>query len=197
MLTWDLVRVLFWILAIGVLGSATTVVTTRQPVLGVLSLIACFVLSSVLWLMLGAEFLSMGLIFVYVGAVMTLFLFVVMMLNQNTVDILENRAKILFLGFLIFAFIAYGLFKVWMPDVVFTEAIKTSIPNVNALGSALYTKYVLSFEVTAMILLVAMLAAISLVFRGRSAHNKHQKISEQVSVVAEDRYELKDLRSKK
>lgn len=190
---WSLTRLLFWIVASGILISATSVVTTKKPVIGVLSLIACFVLGSILWLFLGAEFLSMGLIFVYVGAVMTLFLFVVMMLNQNEVDELKNRNKILALGFLLFVFLAYGLLRVSVPEKVML-VLKANEPNVNILGKVLYTKYLLSFEITAVILLVAMLAAITLVFRGQKQQNKHQNVREQVNVEASDRVELKDLR---
>lgn len=198
MLAWDLTRVLFWLLATGIIGSALTVVLTQRPVIGVLSLISCFVQASIIWMLLGAEFLSLGLIFVYVGAVMTLFLFVVMMLNQTKVDELNNRNRVLLLGVMIFALLAFGLYKAWMPlsSVVQASYVITA-PNVNVLGTSLYTKYLLSFEITALILLVAMLAAITLVFRGKKSDNKHQVVAEQVKVQAKDRFELKDLRSKK
>lgn len=195
-MAWDLARILFWLAASGILGSALVVVMSKKPVVGVLALIACFVQAAILWLMLGAEFLSMGLIFVYVGAVMTLFLFVVMMLNQNFVDPMKNRARVLMLGFMAFVFLAYGLLRVSLPEST-TIAIQTQAePNVDLIGHMLYTKYLLSFEITAMILLVAMLAAIALVFRGQKSSNKHQKISQQVQVNAKDRITLKDLRSK-
>lgn len=196
MQAWDLTRVLFWLVASGILGSALMVVTTKRPVTGVLALIACFVQAAILWLLIGAEFLSMGLIFVYVGAVMTLFLFVVMMLNQNQVDNMKNQAQVLVLGFMVFVFMLYGLSKAAMPHTVNLTLSATTEPNVNLIGKSLYTKYMLSFEITAMILLVAMLAAITLVFRGRKAANRHQKISEQVAVQAKDRFEMVDLRSK-
>lgn len=190
---WDLTRLLFWLLAVGILGSATVVVSTKKPVVGVLSLISCFVQAAIIWLLLGAEFLSMGLIFVYVGAVMTLFLFVVMMLNQNQVDDFSGRVRSLLLGTLMFALITFFMYKTWMPlsspaSYVITE------PNVNILGKTLYTQYLLSFEITAMILLVAMLAAITLVFRGRKSGNKHQTVSEQVRVNKDERLQMKDLR---
>lgn len=193
---WDLTRILFWLVATGVLGSSLMVVLTKKPVIGVLALIACFVQAAILWLLLGAEFLSMGLIFVYVGAVMTLFLFVVMMLNQNQVDEMKNRMKILLLGFFIFAFIAYCLSRTILPNIVDLSTLSNVEPNVNAIGQIMYTKYMLSFEISAMILLVAMLSAITLVFRGRKQKNKHQNISEQVAVKAEDRITMHDLRNK-
>lgn len=197
MADWDLTRVLFWLVATGILGSATSVVITKKPVIGVLSLIACFVQAAILWLLLGAEFLSMGLIFVYVGAVMTLFLFVVMMLNQNQVDHMKNRVQVLILGFFVFVFLAYGLSRTILPSAKDLALPTMAEPNVNVIGKAMYTKYMLSFEVSAMILLVAMLAAITLVFRGRKQANKHQKIAEQVAVNAADRITMQDLRTKK
>lgn len=198
MITFDVARLFFWVVAGTLLLSASMVVAGRRPVLSVVALISCFVLGSVLWLMVGAEFLSLGLIFVYVGAVMTLFLFVVMMLNQESVQVISRRLIIWPISAILFALLSYMIIHQLLSSTVWqTHAIQagsTKIPNIEAIGHVLYTKYLLSFEVAAVILLVAMLAAITLTFRGAMPGSKQQKIADQVNISKDDRFELVDLK---
>ncbi len=197
-MVWDVGRIFFWFVASALLVCATLVVTGRRPVLSVVSLISCFVLGAILWLMVGAEFLSLGLIFVYVGAVMTLFLFVVMMLNQESVQIISRRLIVWPLSAVTFALMSYMiLHKLIGADMVHDHVMYPVLdarPNVEAIGQVLYTQYVLSFEVAAVILLVAMVAAITLTFRGAMPGSKTQKIREQVRASKADRLSLVDLK---
>lgn len=198
MITYDLTRVFFWCVAIALLGSSTIVVTCRRPMLSIVSLIQSFILAAILWMMVGAEFLSLGLIFVYVGAVMTLFLFVVMMLNQEKVAVIRKRLLVWPGAALIFALLSFIMMHALQGSAVWTESDQVGqlnhIPNVEAIGRVLYTQYALSFETAALILLVAMLAAITLTFRGAKPGSKHQKISSQININKADRIELVDLK---
>lgn len=181
--------------------SAICVITAKNPVKGVLFLVLAFVASSVLWMMLEAEFLSLVLIFVYVGAVMTLFLFVVMMLNLDLVSLREGFVRYLPLGVILTAtligFIFYAISPRHFPFSDHSQLIEhaENYSNVKELGSVLYTQYVYPFEIAAALLLVAIIAAISLAFRGRQ-NSKAQKIHQQVSVQKENRYYLVNLGKK-
>lgn len=197
-MVWDAARLFFWIVASTLLVSAGLVITGRRPVLSVVALISCFVLGSILWMMVGAEFLSLGLIFVYVGAVMTLFLFVVMMLNQESVQVISRRLVVWPLSAVVFALMSYMiLHTLFLTDSVHGQILApmvSKVANVEAIGHVLYTQYVLSFEVAAVILLVAMVAAITLTFRGAMPGSKPQKIRDQVHVKKQDRLTLVDLK---
>jgi NADH-quinone oxidoreductase subunit J len=193
---------LFWLFSAILLFSAIMVIFSKHPVRGILFLVLSFVVSSCLWLMLQAEFLALVLIFVYVGAVMTLFLFVVMMLNIDLAPLREGFVRYLPLGLLltivIVGLVAYVLTPHHFPFGTQSQLIMqpANYSNIKQLGSVLYTQYVYPFEIAAALLLVAIIAAISLAFRGRR-DSKAQKISQQVSVRKEDRFYLVNLRAKK
>lgn len=183
----------FWINAIVALIGATFVITAKNPVRAVLSLIVTFLATAVTWLTLDAEFLAMTLILVYVGAVMVLFLFVVMMLDINFTTQQAKFTKWLPIGILL----AIGLFMsiytiIKVPSIMSGHSNEvTTVNNTQMLGSLLFKKYLLQFEMAGMILLTAIIAAIALVFRGPQKR-KTQKISDQVKVDPKNRITLMD-----
>ena len=186
-------QLIFYVFAAVLLFSATMVITVRNPVHAALFLVLAFFNSAVLWIMAGAEFLGIVLVLVYVGAVMVLFLFVVMMLDINVARLREGFIKHLYIGLPV-----AGVMVVQMLLVVGSGAFEpASLPepampipegaaNTPLLGSVLYTVYVLQFELAAVILLVAIIAAVMLTLRRREG-TKHQDPGEQVRVRKEDR----------
>jgi len=178
--------------------SAMAVISAKNPVHSVLYLIMAFLNTAALFLMLGAEFLAMLLIIVYVGAVMVLFLFVVMMLNINFTELRKGFHKYSLIGFLVgFALLMelgliFGV-SMYAPDS-FGRAVQnptpTDLTNTEALGQLLYTDYIYIFQAAGMILLVAMIGAIVLTHRKREGVKK-QNIGEQVSRTAKDAIEVK------
>jgi NADH-quinone oxidoreductase subunit J len=193
---------LFWFFSALLLFSAIMVIFSKHPVRGILFLVLSFVAGASLWMILEAEFLSLVLIFVYVGAVMTLFLFVVMMLNIDLAPLREGFVRYLPLGLILTAIIV-GLVDYVITPHHFPTGFESryithsaTYSNVKELGSVLYTDYVYPFEIASAILLVAIIAAISLAFR-RKRDSKSQNIKEQVSVRKDDRYYVVDMRSKK
>jgi NADH-quinone oxidoreductase subunit J len=193
-------HIVFFVFAIGVIFSASMVVLSRNPVTSALFLVATFVDTAVLWLLLNAEFLALVLIFVYVGAVMTLFLFVVMMLNIDVETLRKGFVKYLPFGIVAVALVV-GLVVTAIGPSHFGALVDPQAPadysNTLALGQILYTDYAYAFELAAMLLLVAIVAAISLSQRGKP-QRKTQDIDKQVSVRREDRVRLiKNLGQKK
>lgn len=185
----------FYVFAAITILSAVMVITARNPVHGILFLVLSFVASAVLWMLIQAEFLALALIFVYVGAVMTLFLFVVMMLNVNIVTKREGFVRYMPFGVLIILLLL-GLMTMAILPSHFSLASTATLAqhaadysNVKSLGNVLYTTYSYEFEIAAVILLVAIVAAISLAFRGRQG-SKNQAISKQVDVKRDDRVKL-------
>lgn len=176
--------------------SAFCVITLQHPVRSVLSLVVCFFAAAGLWMLLTAEFLSLILILVYVGAVMTLFLFVVMTLNQEIKSTATGKLNLtLPLGILLCALLAAILVIVLHHSVLtgVSNELATSIStvsNTRQLGNVLYTEYSLPFEITAVILLAAMIAAISLTVLLPTPHRKQQDISKQINVKKQDRVRL-------
>lgn len=158
-------------------------------------LVLAFFCSSILWMLIQAEFLSLVLIFVYVGAVMTLFLFVVMMINLDLESLKEG-----FVRYLPYAIIVLMLFLITMGFALTTPATFThqthitlfssSHNNTRLLGELLYTKYLYAFELTGLILLVAIVASISLAFHGPQADVKTQKIRKQLAASKKDRLKI-------
>lgn len=195
-------QIIFWFFSVALIGSGVMVVTARNPVRAVMFLVLAFITSSALWMMLQAEFLSLVLVFVYVGAVMTLFLFVVMMINIDLASLKQGFVRYLPLGIIVSAFLAglilYVLTPKHFPTGVNTQMVMqpANYSNTKDLGSVLYTEYVYPFEIAAAILLVAIVSAISLAFRGRQ-NSKSQNISEQIAVQKKDRYYVVNLRQKK
>ncbi len=180
----------FYLFAIILIGAAFSVITVKNPVHAALFLVLAFFSSAAIWLLLQAEFLAIALVLVYVGAVMVLFLFVVMMLDINFTKLREG-----FVNYLPVATIVGGLILVEMIFVVgawphvSSAEVATNIPNTVALGQVLYTDYVYPFEIAAAILLVAMIAAIALTMRPHT-RAKYQKPEEQVKVRREDRIRI-------
>ena len=168
-----IVSALFFYLFAGVcVASAVLVIVSRNPVHSVLYLILAFVNASGLFILMGAEFLGMMLIVVYVGAVAVLFLFVIMMLDVDFVELREGFLEYLPIGLVIGAIFLVELLLVaggWVinPGAVkqITAAIPTNVSNTEALGLVLYTKYIHYFQLAGMVLLVAMIGAIVLTLR--------------------------------
>ena len=177
---------LFFYLFAGVcVASAVMVIVSRNPVHSVLFLILAFVNASGLFMLLGAEFLAMILIVVYVGAVAVLFLFVIMMLDVDFTELREGFLEYLPVGLLIGAIFLAELLLVaggWIINPAITKSITSPIPgdvsNTEALGLVLYTKYIHYFQLAGMVLLVAMIGAIVLTLRHK-ANVKRQDINVQ------------------
>ncbi|MEH2527411.1 MULTISPECIES: NADH-quinone oxidoreductase subunit J [unclassified Bradyrhizobium] len=177
---------LFFYLFAGVcVASAVMVIVSRNPVHSVLYLILAFVNASGLFILMGAEFLGMMLIVVYVGAVAVLFLFVIMMLDVDFVELREGFMQYLPIGLVIGGIFMFELLLVvggWAINPSVTKSITAAIPanvnNTEALGLVLYTKYIHYFQIAGMVLLVAMIGAIVLTLRHK-AKVKRQDINVQ------------------
>jgi NADH-quinone oxidoreductase subunit J len=175
----------FYLFAAICVASAVMVIVSRNPVHSVLFLILAFVNASGLFVLMGAEFLGMVLIFVYVGAVATLFLFVIMMLDVDFAELREGFLEYLPIGVVVGGIFLFELLLtvgVWVinPGTAksITSAIPANVSNTEALGLVLYTKYIEYFELAGMVLLVAMIGAIMLTLRHK-ANVKRQDINEQ------------------
>jgi NADH-quinone oxidoreductase subunit J len=190
----------FYVFAAILLGSALCVITSRNPVHAALFLVLSFFTASVIWLLLRAEFLALTLMVVYVGAVMVLFLFVVMMLDINLEKMREGFWQYLPLGALVGVLMAAEMAAVlygrWSGLVVPPRAFGPDYSNTKELGRLLYTDYVLAFEVAAVVLLVAIIAAISLTLRRRK-DSRAQDPSEQVRARPAERVRLVSMPSEK
>ena len=187
--------VFFWIFALTLIASAVAVVTARNPVHSVLFLILAFVQAAGLFLLLGAEFLALILVVVYVGAVAILFLFVTMMLDVDFVELKQGFVRYLPIGGLIALFVGAELGSValgWTPSSAAAHAASPAgtIANTQALGLVLYTQYAYFFEASGMILLTAMVGAIVLTLHHK-AGVKRQDIAAQVSRTRETAIEMR------
>jgi NADH-quinone oxidoreductase subunit J len=174
--------------------SGLLVITARNPVYGVLFLVLAFFTASAIWLLLRAEFLAIALVVVYVGAVMVLFLFVVMMLDINLERVREGFWRNLPLALVVGVVMVAEMILVIAGRYFDVASRPLAAPppgysNTKELGRVLYTDYVLAFEMAAVILLVAIIAAISLTLRKRK-DSRAQDPSEQVRVRREDRVRL-------
>jgi len=196
-------QLLFYTFAGLLIASAIMVISLRNPVRCALSLVCAFVASAVLWLMAHSEFLALILVLVYVGAVMTLFLFVVMMLNLQKVEITETFVRYLPWGVLLVALMVGLLIFSFGPQSIQIHSAVQNInqmsdmsggvqatSNIKAIGRVLYTSYAYPFELAALLLLVAIIAGISLAFRGPQSDSKRQNVSEQLNVNWRDRMRL-------
>ncbi|MEM9384589.1 MAG: NADH-quinone oxidoreductase subunit J [Pseudomonadota bacterium] len=187
--------ILFYLFAAGVLASAVGVISSRNPVHSALLLVLTFVQSSVLWLLADAEFLAIVLVLVYVGAVMVLFLFVVMMLDVNVEKVRKEAVRYGPIGVLTGLIVVAELgYVVWANRTgtlrQFAAAPRDAgTSNTQELGAVLYTEHFYPFEIAAVILLVAIIAAIVLTMRKRPGL-KQQDIGKQVSARREDRVRL-------
>ena len=191
-------QILFYLFSTILVLSAASVVTVRNPVHAAMFLVLCFVTSSALWLLLEAEFLAITLILVYVGAVMVLFLFVVMMLDINIAKMREGFARYLPVGAIVagtaigIMVLAVGRHNFGLDKVAAPVAKGADYSNTRELGEQLYTTYVYPFELASVVLLVAIVAAIALTLRTR-AGTRYQKIEEQVVVKKEERLRIVQL----
>lgn len=188
---------LFYVFAGLALVSAMQVILAKNAVRAVLSLVFTFFATAALWLLLEIEFLAMTLVLVYVGAVMVLFLFVVMMLDVELASLKEGFARHLPLGgsvaVLIVVGIVYAISPKQLPwqNLAFPAAGMEGEPSqVKALAEVLYVQYLYPLEISAMLLLVAIISAISLTFKGKRGHNKAIDPSEQLKVDKKDRVRL-------
>ena len=192
--------VLFYVFAAVLILAAGKVITARNPVHAALFLVLAFFNSACLWMLLEAEFLAIVLVLVYVGAVMVLFLFVVMMLDINLAPLREGFIRYFWLGALVAGLIVAELFAVLATRQFNLDNMPAPAPrdaqysNTEELGELLYTVYVYPFEIAAVILLVAIVAAIALTMR-RRVGTKAQRPGEQVAVKREDRVRVVDVPS--
>ena len=176
-----MIEALFFYMFAGVmLAAGTMVVISRNPVYSVLFLILAFFNAAGLFVLIGAEFIAMLLVVVYVGAVAVLFLFVVMMLDINFAEMRAGFQKYLPLGLAVGGILVFELVAAVYGDAFdgMTLPAATDISNTRALGNVLYTKYFYLFQVAGLILLVAMIGAISLTMR-RRVGVRRQVIAEQ------------------
>ncbi len=181
----------FYVFGVVTVGAALAVITLRNTVHAVLSLVLTFFSAACVWLLAEAEFLAIALIVVYVGAVMVLFLFVVMMLDIN-----QERVREGFIRFLPVGIVVALVMLVEMLALIGVRAMHAQTMGPNPadaaggntawLGHALYTQYLLPFEVAALILTVGVVAAVALTLRQRAAV-RHQSAGQQVAVNARDR----------
>ncbi len=189
----------FYLFSIITVVAAVMVISARNPVHSVLFLILAFFNSAGLFVLLGAEFLAMVMVVVYVGAVAVLFMFVVMMLDVNIAELRQGFLQYLPLGGIVglvllmeLAVVAGGF--VFSPEVSERFAAPIPVPsdiaNTEALGNIIYTKYIYFFQSAGIILLVAMIGAIVLTHRSREGTRK-QRISNQVNRRPEDTIEIK------
>jgi len=190
-----MVNVLFYLFGAVLVLAAIGVITARNPVHCALFLVLAFLNSAVIWLLLEAEFLAVTLIVVYVGAVMVLWLFVVMMLDIDLTRLREGFTRYAPLGTVVALIVVAQIAAVvWVRKLGIGD-LPAPLPkpaghsNTEALGTLLYTKYLYPFEIAAVILLVAIVAAITLTMRKRPGQ-KVQDVSAQVAVRAEDRLRI-------
>lgn len=195
-------QILFYWFTAVLLLAAIGVVVARNPVYSALSLILAFFTMTALWLLMEAEFLAIALILVYVGAVMVLFLFVIMMLDLKIVE-REGFIRYLPIGLGVAGMVALEMIMVLQRSNFDSERYlapeaPADFNNAEALGELLYTHYLYPFEIAAVVLLVAVIAAILLTLRKRDAADqapKTQDIDQQVRVKREDRVRLVKMKS--
>jgi len=191
----------FWFSAV-LIAAALGVILARNPVYSALLLVLCFFDSAVIWLMLDAEFLGIVLVLVYVGAVMVLFLFVVMMLDVNVEELRKGLAGYWPVALVVAGLVAFAIVNVIVVkhlgglDLRSAPPLPAGYSNTHALGTVLFTRYAYPAQLAAIILLVASIAAIVLTLR-RRAGVKPQSVAEQVRVVAKDRVRLVKMTSEK
>ena len=188
--------VIFYVFAAILIFAALRVITTRNPVHAVLWLVLCFFTAADVWILLGAEFLGIALVLVYVGAVMVLFLFVVMMLDVNFDSLRTNFRSYVPVAATVGVLVLLEMALVIVGARVGGGAPPPPMPgsNTSALGRLIYVDYVYPFEIAAVVLLVAIVAAIALTHRKRK-ESKHQDPGAQVKVRREDRVRLVNLPS--
>ncbi|MBT8061438.1 MAG: NADH-quinone oxidoreductase subunit J [Gammaproteobacteria bacterium] len=194
-------QAVFYLFSFIMVAAAIMVITVRNPVYAALFLVLTFFSAAAIWLLLEAEFLAIVLVVVYVGAVMVLFLFVVMMLDINLAPLKEGFVSYLPVGIAVALLMAAEmLVVVWTRDRFGPEiypvpaAAEAGTSNTAALGELLYTNFLLPFEIAGVILLVAIVSAVTLTLRKRSGV-RSQSPSHQVRVKRDERVRLVDIAS--
>ncbi|HET7596649.1 MAG TPA: NADH-quinone oxidoreductase subunit J [Burkholderiales bacterium] len=186
---------IFYFFAAILLAAALRVITARNPVHAALFLVLAFFTSAAIWLLLQAEFLAIALVLVYVGAVMVLFLFVVMMLDINVARLRERFWRYLPMGGLVALLLVAEMALVLAGGYFGAEGSPAPPPlpagysNTKELGRLIYTEYVYPFEIAAVILLVAIVAAIALTLRHRKL-SRYQDPAKQIAVRREERVRI-------
>jgi NADH-quinone oxidoreductase subunit J len=193
-------QIIFYVFAAVLVFAATMVITQRNPVKAALFLVLAFFSAAGLWMLLQAEFLAITLVLVYVGAVMVLFLFVVMMLDINLVRLREGFGEYLPIGGIVAVLLVLEMALILsasefqaMPE---PPAHPAGYSNTRELGQLLYTRYVYPFEIAAGVLLVAIVAAIALTMRRRK-DSKYQDPGRQIAVNRKDRIRIVKMRAEK
>jgi len=194
-------QIVFYLFSLIMVAAAVMVITVRNPVYAALFLVLTFFSAAAIWLLLEAEFLAIVLVVVYVGAVMVLFLFVVMMLDINLAPLKEGFISYLPVGIVVALLMAAEMLVVlWARDRFGVDmypvpaSAEAGASNTAALGELLYTEYLLPFEAAGVILLVAIVSAVTLTLRKRSGI-RTQSPSQQVRVKRDERVRLVDLAS--
>ncbi len=187
--------IMFYLFAILLVISGGLVITIRNPVKAALFLVLAFVASSGIWILLEAEFLAITLVLVYVGAVMVLFLFVVMMLDVDLAPLQEGFTRYLPLGILISVIVLVEIAMILGPARFGLEQFPNPVAhgadysNTKELGRILYTQYIYAFELAAVILVVAIVAAIALTLRAKR-HTKFITVEEQLEATRSTRVRM-------
>ena len=193
-----IIEIVFYLFGAILVASALSVVTVGNPVYAVLFLVLSFFSAACIWMLLQAEFLAIVLVLVYVGAVMVLFLFVVMMLDVSGKEKRAQVVRYLPVGLLVALAMAAQLFLLIWTQGFEIQAFPTPYPegysHTEALGQLLYTKYLYAFEIAAVLLLVAIIAAIALTHRKRP-DTRYQDPSNQIKVRREERVRLVSMAS--
>jgi len=193
---------IFYFFSTVLVLAAIGVITARNPVHAALLLVLAFFTCSGIWLLMQAEFLAIALVLVYVGAVMVLFLFVVMMLDINLAKLREGFWRYLPLGGLVGVLLAVEMSLILVNrvggfgDATDPPQLPAGYSNTKELGLLIYTEYVYPFEIAAVILLVAIVAAIALTLRRRK-HTKYIDPAQQIAVRRKDRVRIVSMPSEK
>ena len=189
----------FFVLSFVLIASGLSVITSRNPVTAALSLVLAFFNAAGIWLLLQAEFLAIALVLVYVGAVMVLFLFVVMMLDINLDKLREGFWDYLPMAGFIGILMMVEMVMVFKTKQFNLSPLAETLPissNTELIGNTLYSDYVLPFELASVVLLIAIVSAIALTLRDRK-DSKKTNPADQIAVKRNDRVRLVQMKSEK
>ena len=187
----------FFVLSLVLIASGLSVITSRNPVTAALSLVLAFFNAAGIWLLLQAEFLAIALVLVYVGAVMVLFLFVVMMLDINLDKLREGFWDYLPMAGFIGILMMVEMVMVFKTKQFNLSPLAEALPNssnTELIGNTLYSDYVLPFELASVVLLIAIVSAIALTLRDRK-DSKKTNPADQIAVKRKDRVRLVQMKS--
>ncbi len=200
----DFTTVLFYIFSLLLVVSGLKVITSRNPVGSALFLVLAFFNAAAIWMLLEAEFLAILLVLVYVGAVMVLFLFVVMMLDVNMDELRRDFKRFVPMATVVGAIIVvettlilwrgYGATSAPVHDIA--AGALAGMSNTRLIGKVIYTDYIFAFEIAGLVLLVAIIAAVALTER-KGKDSKRQRVSDQVKVRRQDRVRLVKMQAEK